>query len=350
VQTAVPPSTETYTHRIGRTARAGREGVCITLYTKMTEGLIQRITKQAKIHFKKIGAPQTQDIIDSNLRDIKHSITNLDGSVKSLFDQPAKQLVETLGAEEAVARLLALVSGHTEKLKSRSVLCGAEGFITYIVKTTKEFNNLGYIWGIMKKVVNEKITTNFRGMKQFKTRDGAVFDILEEHCSEFEECVYNDRYYGHNYTIERATSSIPETIDPADAYRARERERGGDSSHHHSSHSNGHRNGHDSRNGHGHHSSRSVDHRRKDRANRKDIFVGNISFDTTKDDILNLCSKNDIKGDIEVRIAQDNETGKSKGFGFVSVYEDDLFEKVLKLQGKKIHDRVLRINAANKDK
>jgi len=247
-----------------------------------------------------------------------------------------------MGAEEAVARLLALVSGHTEKLKSRSVLCGAEGYITYIVKTTKEFNNLGYIWGIMKKLLNEKITTNFRGMKQFKTKDGAVFDILEEHCSEFEECIYNDRYYGHNYTIEKATSNIPETIDPD--YRGREN--ASTSNHHHSS-SNGHSNGH--RNGH---SSRSADHfnKRRDRANRKDIFVGNLSFETTKDDILNLLSKNDIKGDVEVRIAQDNTTGNSKGFGFISVYDDDLFDKVLKLQDKKVHDRILRINAANKDK
>jgi len=309
--------------------------------------LLKRITRTAKINFKKVGAPQTHEIIDSNLRDIKQSINNLDGSVKSLFDEPAKKLVELYGGEEAVARLLALVSGHTEKLKSRSILCGSEGYITYLIKTTKEFTHLGYIWGIMKKLLNEKITTNFRGMKQFKAKDGAVFDVLEEQSVEFEECVYNDRFYGHNYTLEKAKGTLPETVEPD--YKGRETTFGNNNHSNGHSHSNGHRssNGHSNGNGNSH----SRDHsKRRDRKDRKDVFVGNISFETTKEDILGLMTKNGVQGDVEVRIAQDNVSGQSKGFGFISVYEDELLEKVLKLNGMRLKDRVLRINNANKDK
>jgi ATP-dependent RNA helicase DDX21 len=338
IQSEPPKDVDTYIHRAGRTARAGREGVCITLYTKIQEDLLKRITKQAKIQFKKVGAPQREDIIDSNLRDITHSIEKVDGSIKTLFGESAKKLVATYGAEEAVSRLLAIVSGHTEKLKSRSVLCGAEGYITYLVKTTKEFTHLGYIWGILKKLSADKITSQIRGMKQFKNKMGAVFDILEEHSSEFEEVLFNDRFYGHNYTLEKATSTLPELVED---YKAGNGTMNGGS--HNTRNGNGH-NGHwNSANGHSRDSSK-----KRDRANRKDIFVGNLSFDTTKEDIENLLVKNDIKGDAEVRIAVDNDTGKSKGFGFVSVYEEDLFNKVLQLNGKKVRDRVLRINSANK--
>ena len=64
--------------------------MCITLYTKVQEDLLRRISKTAKIQFKKVGAPQKDEIIDSNLRDIYHSISSIDPSVKTLFDGPAK--------------------------------------------------------------------------------------------------------------------------------------------------------------------------------------------------------------------------------------------------------------------
>ena len=123
-------------------------------------------------------------------------------------------MIETYGAEESIARLLAFISGHTEKLKQSSVLCGAEGFITYIIKPTKEFNNLGYVWGIIKKCVSEKITSGIRGMKLFKSKEGAVFDVQEVYSKEFEEILHNDKFYGQNYTLEKATSNLPELIEP----------------------------------------------------------------------------------------------------------------------------------------
>lgn len=90
IQSEPPKEVDSYIHRAGRTARAGREGMCITLYTKMQEDLLKRITNRAKIVFTKIGAPQKDQIIDSNLRDITQSISTIDESVKTLFETPAK--------------------------------------------------------------------------------------------------------------------------------------------------------------------------------------------------------------------------------------------------------------------
>ena len=224
-------------------------------------------------------------------------------------------MIETYGAEESIARLLAFISGHTEKLKQRSVLCGAEGFITYIIKPTKEFNNLGYVWGIIKKCVSEKITSGIRGMKLFKSKEGAVFDVQEVYSKEFEEILHNDKFYGQNYTLEKATSNLPELIEPD--YK------GSSSNFANSSSSSNATNVQLNASSNG---KRSNSFGKRD--NRKDIFVGNLSFETTDNDLKSYLSKNEVTGDYDVRIATDKETGKSKGFGFVSVYYSRNFQRV----------------------
>lgn len=96
IQSEPPKECDTYIHRAGRTARAGRDGICITLYTKMQEDYLRRITKQAKINFTKVGAPQKDEIIGSNLRDITQSIAKIDESVKILFEDPAKVKIKLI--------------------------------------------------------------------------------------------------------------------------------------------------------------------------------------------------------------------------------------------------------------
>ena len=175
-------------------------------------------------------------------------------------------------------------------------------------------------------------------MKQFKKKDGAAFDIQEEHSKEFEEVLYNDRFYGQNYTLEKATSTLPELVDSD--YR-------GPTTNGHSSSNNNFNSSSNNSRGNTNSNGRSSSSFGK-RENRKDLFVGNLSFETTDNDLKSFLSKNEVSGDYEVRIAMDKETGSSKGFGFVSVYDDTLFEQVLKCNGRKMNDRVLRINNANK--
>jgi ATP-dependent RNA helicase DDX21 len=63
IQVEPPKETESYIHRSGRTARAGKNGVCITFYTKKQEMQLRAIEDRAGIKFKRIGAPQPKDII-----------------------------------------------------------------------------------------------------------------------------------------------------------------------------------------------------------------------------------------------------------------------------------------------
>ena len=84
IQIEPPKDTETYIHRSGRTARAGKSGTCITFYTKKTYELVRKMEDQAGIKLKRVGIPQAEDIIKAsqsgimkNLQDVNEDVLYL---------------------------------------------------------------------------------------------------------------------------------------------------------------------------------------------------------------------------------------------------------------------------------
>jgi len=74
------------------------------------------------------------------------------------------------------------------------------------------------------------------------------------------------------------------------------------------------------------------------------IFVGNLSFNTTENDLTNLFNQ---AGPVEsVRIITDRDTGRSKGFGFVAMSDDDSPKAIAQLSGTELDGRKLTINEA----
>ncbi len=80
----------------------------------------------------------------------------------------------------------------------------------------------------------------------------------------------------------------------------------------------------------------------------KKIYVGNISFDTTEDDLKNEFSE---YGDIEdVKIIIDHQTNRSKGFGFITFSTPEAMEASLAKNGAEVQGRKLRVNQAEERK
>ena len=77
----------------------------------------------------------------------------------------------------------------------------------------------------------------------------------------------------------------------------------------------------------------------------KKIYVGNFSFQMTEDDLRALFEP---FGAIEsATIATDRDTGRSRGFGFVSMSNDEEAEKAMAaLNGKAAGGRTLTVNEA----
>jgi RNA recognition motif-containing protein len=75
------------------------------------------------------------------------------------------------------------------------------------------------------------------------------------------------------------------------------------------------------------------------------IYVGNISYETTEDDLKNAFSE---YGEVaSASIIKDRMTGRSKGFGFVEMPSDEDAKKAIDgMNGKEIGGRPLKVNEA----
>ena len=77
----------------------------------------------------------------------------------------------------------------------------------------------------------------------------------------------------------------------------------------------------------------------------KNIFVGNLSFNTTEDELRQLFV---AYGQVErVSIMTDRDTGRSRGFGFVEMSSSEDGDKAIAaLNGTQLGGRKLNINEA----
>ena len=76
----------------------------------------------------------------------------------------------------------------------------------------------------------------------------------------------------------------------------------------------------------------------------KKIYVGNLSFNTTEDELRQLFTEH---GAVEsVAVITDRQTGQSRGFGFVEMATADADTAINALNGTTLGDRSLNINEA----
>jgi len=76
----------------------------------------------------------------------------------------------------------------------------------------------------------------------------------------------------------------------------------------------------------------------------KSIYVGNIAFSTSEDDLRNVFAQ---YGEVHsVKFINDRETGRFRGFGFVEMDDAAALEAVQALNGKELGGRALKVNEA----
>ena len=76
----------------------------------------------------------------------------------------------------------------------------------------------------------------------------------------------------------------------------------------------------------------------------KKMFVGNLSFQTTEADIREAFAQ--FGNGESVAIITDRDTGRSKGFGFVEMAEEDANKAIAKMNGTELKGRALTVNEA----
>jgi cold-inducible RNA-binding protein len=76
----------------------------------------------------------------------------------------------------------------------------------------------------------------------------------------------------------------------------------------------------------------------------KKIYVGNLSFQTSENELSDLFAQ---FGEVEsVSIITDRDTGRSKGFGFVEMSEENADKAISGLSGTELNGRALTVNEA----
>jgi RNA recognition motif-containing protein len=76
----------------------------------------------------------------------------------------------------------------------------------------------------------------------------------------------------------------------------------------------------------------------------KKVYVGNLPFRTTEDELAALFQQ---VGAVEsVSIITDRDTGRSKGFGFVSMNSEDADKAIAQFNGADFNGRALTVNEA----
>jgi len=76
----------------------------------------------------------------------------------------------------------------------------------------------------------------------------------------------------------------------------------------------------------------------------KRMYVGNLPYSSSEDDVRDLFSQYGDVGDVNV--VRDRETGKSRGFGFVEMGQEQAEEAMSELDGSKFGGRTLKVNEA----
>lgn len=74
------------------------------------------------------------------------------------------------------------------------------------------------------------------------------------------------------------------------------------------------------------------------------LFVGNLSFNTTEEDLQQTFSN---FGQVEeVAVITDRETGRPRGFAFVTMSDDDAKKAIEELDGQELDGRNMNVNEA----
>ncbi len=104
---SLPQNPESYVHRIGRTGRAGNEGIAITFITPSEYRRLMFIQRVAKTAIKKSKVPEVQDIISAKKKKIYDDLNIiLENEIDTKYYSWAKKLIKENNPTDILAAIL----------------------------------------------------------------------------------------------------------------------------------------------------------------------------------------------------------------------------------------------------
>lgn len=113
VHYALPDDAAYYTHRSGRTARAGKKGISLSMLTNRDVRKLESLERTLKLKFNKITIPSADDIVNIRLEKWAQNLvdTKAETKINGQLLTKVQMMLGTLSFEELVEKLVAIEIG-----------------------------------------------------------------------------------------------------------------------------------------------------------------------------------------------------------------------------------------------
>lgn len=203
---ALPNDPQSYVHRIGRTGRAGKQGIAITFITPAEYRRLQYIKQQAKTDIRKAELPKVKDIIETKKRRIKNSVEEIiKTQLQPEYRAMANELLSDNSAEDALAALLQ--HSFSGELDAKSYTEIDPSGVDRKGKT-RLFVTQGKLDGLsitkLTDILKDKCKIHSRQIKDIHILDKFAFITLSFHDAEKVLALFNTRKSGDGLFITKA--------------------------------------------------------------------------------------------------------------------------------------------------
>jgi ATP-dependent RNA helicase DeaD len=222
----LPEDHEVYTHRSGRTGRAGKKGICVSIITPREKGEVHQIEKKVKRPFKMLQIPSGSEICS---RQLLHWVKKLEVVVTEhqeidRFLPEIEEKLSGLDREELLRRVVSLqfdrflddyrygeeLISPTTEYETRSRGDRKKGSArTFDGKYKRLFINLGKTDGFYPEQLIELINKNTQGRKvpigQIELmKTFSFFEIEESHADEVIDALSKAKFNDRRIAVEIA--------------------------------------------------------------------------------------------------------------------------------------------------
>lgn len=156
----LPEDAENYTHRSGRTARAGKSGIAIAIVTPKESFKIKEIERIIQSKFTKADVPTGVDVCEKQLFHLVHKLHNVevkDDEIEKYLPKIYDELKD-LSKEELIKRFISEEFNrfYTYYQNSQDLNSGGDGAPNG--KTTRFFVNMGQLDGFNRNSIKDFLT------------------------------------------------------------------------------------------------------------------------------------------------------------------------------------------------
>ena len=210
----LPDEIETYTHRSGRTGRAGKKGTSMVIITKSEQRKIKTIEKIIQKQFVKKGIPQGMEICEVQLKALAHKIhhTEINSEIDKYIEE-INTLFEAYTKEELIKKFFSVeftrFFNYYNNAKNLNVPKEHHTFSenNQTDNSARYFINIGkkdgYDWMSMKDFIKESLGLSQGDVFKVDVKDSfSFFNIETSHMPKVLEFFRNFKKNGRYINVE----------------------------------------------------------------------------------------------------------------------------------------------------